>query len=261
MPIEFHDEKNKHTYVGRRADQEWLTIIEEKVDVKGTVAVDIGCGGGVYSIALADLGAAEVIGVDFSEAMLQGAREYCAGYSQIRFKQGSAADTGLQDASACVVLERALIHHLTVTELKKAMKEARRILKNGGTLIVQDRTPEDCLLEGSREHARGYWFERFPKLASMETKRRHSLTTVGEALREAGFRQVEAVQLWETRKRYVSFADYREELLQRTGRSILHELTDEELKVLADRIESEAGYRPQDTVVEKDRWTVWFAKS
>ncbi|UUZ85627.1 hypothetical protein LJK88_20245 [Paenibacillus sp. P26] len=132
------------------------------------------------------------------------------------------------------------------------------MLKPGGMLVVQDRTPEDCLLEGSPKHLRGYWFESYPRLIPLETGRRHSAETVKQALREAGFAEAEELTLWERRKRYARFDEYEKELLTRTGRSILHELTDEELLRLAAYIRQEAGFGPEDPVVERDRWTIWF---
>jgi hypothetical protein len=126
-------------------------------------------------------------------------------------------------------------------------------------LIVQDRTPEDCLLPGSREHLRGYFFEKFPRLAEVETKRRHESAEVQEALAGAGFVDVEEFTIWETRRVYGSPEELREDLLARTGRSLLHDLTDEELLELVRYVEEQVG-RDQGEIVEKDRWTIWVAR-
>ena len=50
------------------------------------------------------------------------------------------------------------------------LREASRILKKNGVLIVQDRTIEDCTIPGSPEHIRGYFFSIFPKLIEIESK-------------------------------------------------------------------------------------------
>jgi predicted RNA methylase len=41
-------------------------------DFSGKRVADIGCGGGIYAKALAELGAREVIALDYSEEMLKG---------------------------------------------------------------------------------------------------------------------------------------------------------------------------------------------
>src|SRR3954470_601792 len=76
----------------------------------------------------------------------------------------------LPAASKNVVFERALIHHLK--DYKACFAEAHRVLVPGGSLIVQDRTPDDVELPGSPEHVRGYFFERFPRLLAVELARR-----------------------------------------------------------------------------------------
>lgn len=259
MPIHFHDPKNRFTYTTREADAEWLELISKHAAVAGRRAADIGCGGGIYTKALVRLGAVSVTGIDFSEAMLEGAEANCGQLANCRFLRGDASSVPLEDCSVDAVLERALIHHLTPDVLQEACREAYRILDASGVLIMQDRTPEDCLLAGSREHPRGYFFEAFPKLSAKETGRRHSSAAVTSALRQAGFHEVKELQLWEIRERHACFADYRTDLLNRTGRSILHELTDDELQVLANAIQQRTGYADEDPVVEKDRWTVWIA--
>jgi SAM-dependent methyltransferase len=158
-----------------------------------------------------------------------------------------------------VVLERALIHHLTDAQLSGCFAEAYRILQPGGTLIVQDRTPDDCLIAGSRQHLRGYFFEKFPSLIDKEVSRRHSMAAVSGELANAGFHETESFVLWETRQRYESFADFGGDITQRTGRSLLHALTDSELTELVRYIQVQTGYNDNDPIEEQDRWTGWIA--
>ncbi|WP_028549326.1 class I SAM-dependent methyltransferase [Paenibacillus sp. UNC451MF] len=259
MPLNFHDRNNRSMYTGRTADLGWQQLIEREVNIKGVRAADIGCGGGIYTEALAKLGAASVVGIDFSSAMLEGAAA-SVHRSEVTFQQGNALETGLADEAVDLILERALIHHLTESELKDCFHEANRILSKEGTLIVQDRTPEDCLLEGNKEHLRGYLFEQYPQLKEKETGRRHAAERVIQILNQSGFREIEEFPLWEIRQHYDTFTAYRDDLQHRTGRSILHELTDEELNRLTDYIQKQTGFQDNDPVVEKDRWTIWIAK-
>ncbi|WP_127533801.1 class I SAM-dependent methyltransferase [Paenibacillus kobensis] len=256
MPIDFHNENVRFTYAGRAVDCSWLGEFQEWVDVRDRRIADIGCGGGIYSKAMIELGAAHVTGVDYSEMSLESARQYCEAVGHAEFVKGDAATTSLPSGQYDVVLERALIHHLP--ELSPCFNEAYRLLDVGGTLIVQDRTPEDCLLAGSSNHIRGYLFEKFPSLAQVEADRRHASHSVIEALKAAGFRRVDEFQFWETRRVYAHFDLLADDLLKRTGRSILHEISDEELKELVEYIRKQLGVQAAP-IVEQDRWTVWKA--
>ena len=254
MAIDFHSTRNRSTYTGRQADAGWVEAIRRIVDPAGKRVADIGCGGGIYSQAWHALGA-EVVGVDFSEQMVAAAREQAAGLSRISFQQGDATATGLPAASKDIVFERALIHHLK--DYKACFAEARRVLVPGGSLIVQDRTPDDVQLPGSPEHVRGYFFERFPRLLAVELARRPTDAAVRDALQAAGFRDINSVTLWELRKTHDDWQGLKQDLTNRTGRSILHDLSDQELAELILFIEKRL---PADgPIVEKDRWTVWSA--
>jgi hypothetical protein len=113
-------------------------------------------------------------------------------------------------------------------------------------------------LSGSEHHLRGYFFEKYPELAAKEISRRHTSAEVRRALESSGFTVTLEVQLWETRNSYDRFDALRNDLLQRTGRSILHELSDAELLELAAFIEQklQASSTP---IIEKDSWTIWLA--
>lgn len=253
MNIDFHAAANRFSYAGRKAQPDWDAVVRSLVDPAAKRVADIGCGGGIYSAAWADLGAAEVTGVDFSAEMVRTAIEKNRGRANIVFKQGDALATGLPSGSADIVFERALIHHLA--DYDACFREAARVLVGGGLAIVQDRTPEDVALPGSPEHIRGYFFECFPRLLETERARRPTGQAVEHALRGAGFGALQTVTVWETRKRYDDFRGFATELQGRVGRSILHALSDGELVEFVDFI----GRRlPANApIVEKDRWTIW----
>lgn len=257
VPIDFHDPTNDLTYAQRVAGPEWVATIVRLLSREGPRVVDIGCGGGTYCLAWLDVGATSVIGVDFSEAILRGAEERCGELPGLSWRLGEAVATGLPEDCADVVFERALIHHLP--DLALAFAEARRLLKPGGQLIVQDRTMADVLQPGSVSHLRGYFFAAFPKLIDIESERRPDPEAVFDGLRAAGFTEVTEHRLVETRRTYPDREAVRTDLYARTGRSILHELTDSELAVLADEVVSRlpAG----EPLTEVDYWTVWAART
>ncbi|MFL0505787.1 methyltransferase domain-containing protein [Ureibacillus sp. 179-F W5.1 NHS] len=256
MGIDFHEKKNRNSYTTRKANQSWIQMVKELVPINNTThAVDIGCGGGIYCKALADMGVATVTGVDFSKVMIEGAIINCENYPNISFQKGNAFETGLKGNYYDLLLERALIHH--IEDLESCFKEAYRVLKKGGYLIIQDRTPADCLLPGDEQHIRGYFFELFPKLGEKEIQRRHSSNLVMETLTKAGFKEIEEVKLWEIRNIYDNKVQLLDDLKERTGRSILHELDDKELNLLIHSIDDAVSKRTN--IIEKDRWTIWKA--
>jgi SAM-dependent methyltransferase len=252
--IDFRDPANRRTYSGREADASWRDAVTALVDAAGADVVDIGCGGGTYLRAWHDLGAATVTGVDFSAPILDAARESHGHLPGISFHHGDAAATGLDEARADVVFERALVHH--VPDLGAVAVEAARILRPAGILLIQDRTPEDVAQPGSVDHPRGWLVDLHPRLLDVENGRRPAPHQVEAALGAAGFADVTTTTLWEVRRRHADREDYLAEIAARTGRSILHELSDGELSQLVEDLRRRI---PPGPMVEQDRWTLWRA--
>lgn len=252
MPIDFGDPANRRSYSGREADSSWREAAVALVDPAGARVVDIGCGGGTYVRAWHELGAATVTGIDSSEPILEAAQESNGRLPGVSFHRGDATATGLDAGCADVVFERALIHH--VPDLGAVAAEAARILRPGGVLLIQDRTPEDVALPGSAAHLRGWLFDVFPRLLDVENARRSTGSAVTAALAAAGFGTITTTPLWEVRRRYADRGEYLAEIARRTGRSILHELTDEELAQLVAELERRV---PEGPLVEQDPWTIW----
>ena len=80
-----------------------------------------------------------------------------------------------------------------------------------------------------------------------------------EGLRAAGFTDVTEHRIVETRRTYPDCEAVRADICARTGRSILHELTDGQLGALADEVISHLPVG--EPVVEVDYWTVWAART
>lgn len=254
--MDFNAQTNKYSYTSRQAAPAWINLINNTVDKRQiNHALDIGCGGGIYTKALSEMRIPLVTGVDSSEVMLEAAAENCQGKEGIHFHHGDAQETGLDSASCDLILERALIHHLQ--ELQPCFSEAHRLLRPGGVLLIQDRTPEDCLLTGSPEHIRGYFFSCFPRLAEMEISRRHTSAQVIKDLEGCGFRDIEKHTLWEVRQIHASKEKLLADIRARLGRSILHALEDDELEKLVLYIDD--CITEERDIVEMDRWTIWKA--
>ncbi len=255
MPIDFHDQRNARTYATRGADATWIEALTAVVALAGKRVMDIGCGGGIYSRAWATLGAAHVLGVDFSAVMLDDARQTCADLPNIEFHQSDALATGLPDASADIVYERALLHH--VTDIPAAAREAYRLLVPGGLYLAQDRTPEDLRIPGAPDHIRGYFHERFPRLLDVELRRRPRSADVQAALSAAGFVDVHEHSFWEVRRVYMDADELAADLTTRTDHSILHELGDDEVAELIAYVRERVP--AAGPITDASRWTLWWA--
>jgi 2-polyprenyl-6-hydroxyphenyl methylase/3-demethylubiquinone-9 3-methyltransferase len=99
----------------------------------GQTVLDLGCGGGFMSEALAKRGA-KVIGVDVSRGAIGIAKRHAAsGGLAIRYLVASGEDLPLRDASVdCVVCVDVLEH---VRSLDQVLDEIRRVLQPGGVLL------------------------------------------------------------------------------------------------------------------------------
>ncbi|SFS97062.1 class I SAM-dependent methyltransferase [Marininema halotolerans] len=255
MPINFYSEENRTSYVTRAADSQWCHWFKQHWDPMGKVVVDLGCGGGIYSRAFLQMGARQVIGIDDSPIMLKAAHSTTLS-DRVDWMCCDAAHTHLPDQRADLLFIRAVIHHLR--ELAPLLTEGLRILKPGASIIIQDRTPEDCFLPPSTSHLRGFIMASQPELQSIEAKRRYQQNTVTESLKDVGFDSIQSETLWETRCTYATLDDLAQNILQRTGRSILHDLTNHQLASLSQQIQRELirqGY--VTNIVDQDRWTIW----
>lgn len=256
MPIDFSSPSNHQTYASRSADASWFDQMRDVLQgqIPERVA-DIGCGGGIYTRAWREFGAHTVVGIDMSAPQIALAQAETAD-AAITWAVANAYATSLADASQDLVFNRAVIHHLQ--DHPAAMAEAYRILAPGGLMIVQDRTIEDVLQPESPQHFRALFFREYPGLLETEYQRRPVHNTFTQVLSDAGFSDIQSVSFWETRRTYRNADELRVDLLARTGRSILHDLTDEELHHLTDTILANAtGHFP---LAESDRWTMWTAR-
>ncbi|WP_445263282.1 class I SAM-dependent methyltransferase [Pseudokineococcus sp. 5B2Z-1] len=231
-----------------------MQALTDLVDPVGAGVVDLGCGGGTYSRALHDLGARSVTGVDSSTPILDQARADHGHLTGLRFHHADATSTGLPDASADLVLARALVHHLL--DHAALAREAVRLLRPGGTLVVQDRTADDVNQPAGPHHLRGHLLELAPQLLPVEVGRRPDADALLRVLEGAGLTGATTRTVWETRAHHPDRESYLADVATRTGRSLLHHLTDDELDRLVRDLRSRL---PDEPLVEQDRWTLWAA--
>ena len=127
-----HDEDKSIAIADR-----WESIINElAVGAPGRRALDIGTGTGQLAVYLARAGF-DVTGIDLAENMISHAAQYAAGQKLfIDFKAGDAEALDFGCDSFDAIVSRNLLW--TLPKPHRALREWRRVLKPGGTLIVSD---------------------------------------------------------------------------------------------------------------------------
>jgi len=105
----------------------------------GAKILDLGCGSGLISVALHDLGY-KVVSCDVSEAMLKRARANF-GTRRIEMRQGSGFHIPAQDGEFDMVVSRMLMAHFP--EWRMILREKARVVRPGGFVLFDF---------GNREH-------------------------------------------------------------------------------------------------------------
>ncbi|MAG34434.1 MAG: ArsR family transcriptional regulator [Deltaproteobacteria bacterium] len=111
----------------------------------GLRVADVGTGTGILALELAALGL-HVIGVDRSEAMLEGARRKWeavapASPGHIEFRRGNAHDLPLETDSVDATFAHMVLH--SVEEPARAISEMARVVRPGGQVVVVDFLPHE----------------------------------------------------------------------------------------------------------------------
>ncbi len=175
-------------------DLRWRRLAAEAVVRPGDRVLDAACGTGDLAIADVKAGAGSVVGIDFSERMLERARRK---RPALDWRQGDmlqlAFDAESFDAATVGFGVR------NVADLELALRELRRVLRPGGRLAILEITQPRGLLRPFFT----LWFDRIVPLLGRvlpggaaytylpaSVKRFPDAETLGRLLEDCGFREV-----------------------------------------------------------------------
>jgi demethylmenaquinone methyltransferase / 2-methoxy-6-polyprenyl-1,4-benzoquinol methylase len=149
----FYDLMNKVMTAG--LDRRWRKATIRETVKPGDRVLDACCGTGDLAVAAQGAGAGEIVGVDFSERMLERARRKGP---ELEWVQADVLALPFQDASFDGVVVGFGVRN--VEDLEAAIREFRRVLKPGGRLgILEITTPRGPLKVFYR-----VWFDRIVPL-------------------------------------------------------------------------------------------------
>ena len=169
----------------RPADAAWwgaFAALVELGDLRGRRVLDVGCGTGRLTAALADEAAAKVWGIDASAEMVAVARESVP--AGVGVRQGEAEQLPFRDGWFDRVVMSLVIH---LVDRRKTLAEARRVVQADGRVAISTFHPD---------HFATYWLNPyFPSIRTIDEARFPTPAELQAELAEAGFPHFESRRL------------------------------------------------------------------
>lgn len=167
-------------------------------DVHGKKVLDVGCGSGILMIDLIKKGA-YVVGVDYSKKMISIAQKELkyAKISKSRYQllKADARNLSFKNQSFDIILATGLTDYLPGKGNEKFMREASRVLKKEGKLIISfpvEKSPVSFLRFGA-----GLWLRKtILKLPPIANK--FSLSDIRSLLNKNGLIDVQHLKVFYT---------------------------------------------------------------
>ena len=138
--VELQQRRNQAYFDEQRSDScpEWWLRMDIDMPVDGLRVLDLGCGHGALSVHIAELGAAQVVGVDLDEERIEFAeenleRDFPQFRECIQFRCQDVADLDLDDHFDLIVTKDSFEH---IEDLPGLVDDLHRMLKPGGILAA-----------------------------------------------------------------------------------------------------------------------------
>lgn len=187
-----------------RSYEHMLTLAGFKT---GESVLDLGTGRGEVVRVAIEQGAAEAVGIDYSDASIELARQTLssAGMDDVELIQADARRLPFRDGRFDLVMALDVVEHMSETELDDALNEVRRVLAPGGRIFVHT-MPSRLIYDVSYRLLRTLRPD-WPDDPRVDYERamhvtEHSIGTIKRAMRRSGFEQVRA---WPGRFVYTDF--------------------------------------------------------
>jgi arsenite methyltransferase len=152
----------------------------------GETILDLGSGAGFDCFLASNRvgSSGKVIGVDMTEEMVARARDNASkgGYRNVEFRQGEIEELPVEDNTIDLIISNCVIN--LVPNKEKAFREAFRVLKPGGRLMVSDIVLLKRLPDFVKESIEAY----VGCISGAATKERYI-----HAIKSAGFRDVTVI--------------------------------------------------------------------
>jgi ubiquinone/menaquinone biosynthesis C-methylase UbiE len=118
----------------RRAERRARIFVDRGALSPGCLAMELGCGTGIFLERVAHSGA-RIVGIDLSAELLSKARGRLAGIPNVALHRGNAEHLPYADSSFDVVYGSSVLHHVDVD---RGLAEVLRVLRPGGRCVFTE---------------------------------------------------------------------------------------------------------------------------